>query len=1154
MKNTIGQVYEISARRRIARNAERIRSELCCWKSLAECDYLSVQRLLLCFRVSDYGHCVLLALLLAAVQTCAQELATRADAGAEVEVPATVRAELDGLESAWKKAQMADEAGAESYALNALANARYRISEFRAAADEYSQALILARTAKDAIAEAQALNGLADCERGKGENQKAQEHSRQALAVALAAGDERGQATALNGLGWTGCNLGQCDAAMELHQRALHLAEKVKDAELQAMVWNRIGIVEDTAGDTEKALRDYGKALELWRTAGDGRGEGATENNIGVLYAGKGDKKAAVEHYTRALVLRKAAGDRAGTAATLNNLGVVAKNAGAMDMALGYYRQALPFLHAVGDRASEAMALTNLGNIDTDLGRNKEALEAYNRALVLAQASGGGLSEAGILLGLGNLKNVLGEKQTALDDLNQALKLWQTAGRRKGEATALNSIGVVYDDLGDSKEALDYYNRALKIQEEIGDGDGQATSLSNIAGIYNAPEEKQKALGYYSQALELQRAAGDNPGIARTLNNMGLVYEDLGQRAKALELYQLSLPIRHQLGDPGGEAMALNNIGNLLDDGGAKEKALEYYGQALPLATEASDPLRVAQILRNLMLNRKAAQPGLAIFYGKQAVNLLQQVRGNIQGMDRKLQASFLSTKDNYYHELAELLIAQGRLPEAEQVLDLLKQQEYADYVRGETANTLKPLTLDADEQQAEADYQRSTKELVAAGREFSELKQNPARTAEEEKRFNELAEQLKAASKGLNDYYARLYRLFGANEEANKQKANVEGNVSALKRTIAKMPHTVALYTLVTADHYRVIVITAGATVAREYAIAEKGLNAKIAAFEEALRDPGRDPRPLGRELYEILIGPVEADLAQAKAETLVWSLDGALRYVPLAALYDGKQYGLEKWETVTITPASIPLLNEKPDVAHLSAAAMGISRKYEAGLPALPAVAGELSDVVRSGEGPGALPGTILLDGQFTEKAMEEQLGGRNGVVHIASHFVFKPGDDSKSYLLLAGQNGEGFHLSVAEFRDNVGLSLEATELLTLSACDTGMSGNAGNGREVDGLGTTAQLKGARAVISTLWEVNDRSTGRLMGDFYRRWAEGGGKVTKVEALRQAQLDLLRGSVATSGPGDGRGFPAGKPLVDTPKGYAHPYYWAPFVLMGNWR
>jgi len=149
---------------------------------------------------------------------------------------------------------------------------------------------------------------------------------------------------------------------------------------------------------------------------------------------------------------------------------------------------------------------------------------------------------------------------------------------------------------------------------------------------------------------------------------------------------------------------------------------------------------------------------------------------------------------------------------------------------------------------------------------------------------------------------------------------------------------------------------------------------------------------------------------------------------------------------------------------------------------------------------------------------------------------------------------EGGAGFHLTVAEFRDNQKLALDDTELLTLSACETGMSGSASNGREVDGLGTTAQLKGAKAVMSSLWEVNDASTGKLMGDFYKRWAEGGGSVAKVEALRLAQLDLLQDKVTLQAGADNRGFGAAKPAHDAPAGYSHPYYWAPFVLMGNWR
>jgi len=356
--------------------------------------------------------------------------------------------------------------------------------------------------------------------------------------------------------------------------------------------------------------------------------------------------------------------------------------------------------------------------------------------------------------------------------------------------------------------------------------------------------------------------------------------------------------------------------------------------------------------------------------------------------------------------------------------------------------------------------------------------------------------------------------------------------------------------------------VITGSARVARESPITEEELNKKIAAFDQVLRNPSSDPRPAAQELYRILIGPVKKDLDLAHAETLVWSLDGALRYVPMAALFDGKSYVVENYNTVTITPVSIPHLSEKPDFSNLSAAAMGISLKYEADLPELKAVVGELDEVVKDPKVQGAngvLPGTILLDNGFTEKAMEDQLSAQHAVVHIASHFVFKPGDDRQSYLLLAGKDdpSKGFHLTVAEFNDNPNLALNDTELLTLSACETGMSGEASNGREVDGLGTTALGKGAKAVISTLWEVDDASTGALMADFYKRWAGGDGKVMKAEALREAQLDLLRGKVTPQSEASGRGFG----VVENesrgqgaPAGYTHPYYWAPFVLMGNWR
>jgi CHAT domain-containing protein len=879
------------------------------------------------------------------------------------------------------------------------------------------------------------------------------------------------------------------------------------------------------------------------------------------LYA-RGDASsfaAAAGKWQQSFDLWQSLDDKYGQAISLYSLAAALDGTKEYKKALDYFNQAQLLLHAVGDRDGEAATLTNIGAVYSNLGENQKTLDYYNQSLPVYRAVGDRAGEANSRYVVGKVYDALGEKQKALESYELALPILRDTGNRAGEAITLINIGKVYSDLGEKQKALESYNQVLPILRAVGDRAGEARTLSNIGKVYADLGEKQKALDFYTQALPLSRVVGDREGEAATLNNIGAVYSALGEKQKALEYYSQVLPLSRAVGDRAGEAATLNNIGAVYSALGEMQKALEYYTQALPLATAVNDPILESGISYNLMVSQRTPQPALAIFYGKQAVNLLQQVRGNIQGLDKELQKSFLASKNDYYRGLADLLIDQGRLPEAQQALDLLKQQEYSDYVRGGAGDTLSPLTLTPAEERAEADYQKSTAQLVSLGEQWARLKKIATRTPEEEKQFRDLSNQLDAASKGLDAFYARLYVLFGKDSAANKQVADVKGDVSALEDQIAETSHTAALYTMVTADHYRVIVITATATVAREYAITGMELNKKVADFEQVLRNPGQDPKPLAQELYTILIGPVKADLDQAKAETLVWSLDGVLRYVPVAALYDGNQYVVENYNTVTITPASIAHLSEKPDVSNLSAAAMGISHQYEAGLPALPAVAVELGDVVKDANvqrANGALPGTILLDGQFTELAMEKQLDGRPNVVHIASHFVFKPGDDSQSYLLLAGKDeaGAGFHLTVADFRDNKNLALRHTDLLTLSACETGMSGSASNGREVDGLGTMAQLKGARAVISSLWSVNDASTGQLMGDFYKRWVDGAGKVTKVEALREAQLDLLLGRVTAAAGADGRGFARAKTGSEAPKGYAHPYYWAPFVLMGNWR
>jgi CHAT domain-containing protein len=169
-----------------------------------------------------------------------------------------------------------------------------------------------------------------------------------------------------------------------------------------------------------------------------------------------------------------------------------------------------------------------------------------------------------------------------------------------------------------------------------------------------------------------------------------------------------------------------------------------------------------------------------------------------------------------------------------------------------------------------------------------------------------------------------------------------------------------------------------------------------------------------------------------------------------------------------------------------------------------------------------------------------------------------VFHLGDDMKSYLLLGGKDtgGQGFHLTLAELRDDQRLDFKGIELLTLSGCQTAEGSNDSDGREIDGLGTMAQRKGAKAVLATLWAVDDESVGLLMTTFYKLWVTSPG-ITKAAALQQAQLALLRGT------GDPADMPHGSlaasssasaPNPLTALKYANPYYWAPFILIGNWK
>jgi CHAT domain-containing protein len=346
------------------------------------------------------------------------------------------------------------------------------------------------------------------------------------------------------------------------------------------------------------------------------------------------------------------------------------------------------------------------------------------------------------------------------------------------------------------------------------------------------------------------------------------------------------------------------------------------------------------------------------------------------------------------------------------------------------------------------------------------------------------------------------------------------------------------------------ILLTTPNVVVAREAAVKREDLNEQIRAYRKTLTNPTADPLPQAKALYQLLVGPIADDLRQAGAKTLMLSLDDTLRYLPFAALHDGKGYLIESMSVVMVTEAVRDKLG-KPANADWSVWGMGVTRAHD-GAQALPWVGVELNGIA----GPkGILTGKVLLDSAFNEGSLRDGLDQSYPIIHIASHFQFTPGSMDDSFLLL----GDGSRMTLAQIKTR--LNFNSVDLLTLSACETALGDDsvAHHGVEVEGLGAIAQQAGAKAVLATLWPVSDSSTALLMRSLYK--AHKDDHLTKAGALQQAQLTLLLG-LAQADPGSKgeRGLTrvgtlqtVGNFKVDPKAPFAHPYYWAPFILMGNW-
>ena len=903
-----------------------------------------------------------------------------------------------------------------------------------------------------------------------------------------------------------------------------------------------MGRAYNNLGQREEALKDLNEALTIWHEIDSKQGSGRMMSSRERLH-NLGQLKNLKEQKEEMPAKWQEEGGHAGEASTLDNMGRTYTDMGQGMKALDYYNQALPLWRDVGEQGGEALTLNNMARTYADLGKKQKSLETYN----------------------------------------QALAIWREVGNRQGEASTLNNIGRLYRDLGLQQSALDYYNQALPIWREVGNRSGEALALNDIGRAYADMRQAQKALEYFDQALPIWRETGNRRGEAATLNNMGRDYSTLEEADKALEYDIKALAIWREVEDRRGEALALMTLGWAYSAQKQPQKALASELAALSLAKAAGDPEIEGGIETSLMMGfRNQHRPEEAIFFGMEAVNSYQQIRKNISGLEKGLQAGFAQSKSATYRILAELLVQADRLGEAEQILDLLKEQELKDIVRGTAPDAgakIEPLKLTAAQQKAQNDL--ATPEKMAAAltdlcMEYVGLQAKATRTAEEDARLKTLSASIEQGSREIlaffaNTIYPELEQKPGAGQE-NGSPNGEKSMQSYLQSTLAKLgPRVMGIRLLLGENHAYVIVVTAGARKKFELKATPAELRSKVFETLDSLGSRASDPRPHLQELYAMVVAPIEDELkpletssaGQSGVPTLLWSLDDALRYLPMAALYDGHRYMLERFNNVLFTPESFGHMTDSPlgSGPGPSVLAMGLSKSY-GGLPALPGVMPELDAVVHDPAVPeshGPMDGRLLPNDQFTLAALKTELGAGKGfpVVHIASHFVVETGSGEEPYLMLGGEDAgdaKGYPWDLSDM-ENSSVTFNGTRLLTLSACSTAKDYKSRNGLEMDSLGMVAQQKDAEAVLATLWDVNDASTSRLMSDFYARWvkhpADG-----KAEALRQAQMAFLRGPAAAPNAAGERGFQTVQDATSVAHAasYSHPFYWAPFVLIGNYQ
>jgi CHAT domain-containing protein/Flp pilus assembly protein TadD len=1027
-----------------------------------------------------------------------------------------------------------------------------KITERRAATEQDRSRV----AAERAVAEAVQLYGQQTADSLR----KAIEKFQESLTFWRILKDLAGEATSLYRIAQVYISLGEKQKALDFCNQALPLTRAAGDRKGEAYTFALIGNVYYLFGDKQKALEFYSQALSLRRAVADRVGEGSSLNNIALTYWGLGERRKALDFYNQALPVFKSLGDRTKEGITLNNIGLAYSDLGEYQKALDFLNQALPLREAAGDRMGVAGTLNNMGRTCGRLGQWQQALDLLSRALEICKGLGYRQGLAGTLNNLAQTYASLGEDQKARDSLGQALEVYRAIGDHNGEATALNNLGAIYANLGEQQKAIVLYQQALDLARNVHTNEGQAIALDHMANSYSRLGERQKALAYYEQALTLQRAVGNPRFLAATLTNIGDLHRELGEPQKALGYLNEALQMSQAIGDRNGEAATLYNLARLERDRGNTAEA----SRRIEAALAAVESLRSNVTSPELRASFFASVRQYHEFY----IDLLMRMHRErpSAGLDA---AALQASERGRARSLLELL-AEARAEIRQGVDSSLLERE----------QSLRQAVSDKAERQARLFSGKYTDEQAAsAAKEIDDLtteyQQVLTQIRQRSPRYAALTQPVPLTLKEIQSEALdgeTLLLEYALGEEKSFLWAVTPTSISSYELPKRAEVESAArrAYQLLTA---------------RLQALANETPEQRRKRIEQADAEYVK----AAYELSQMLVGPVAAEL---KSKRLVIVGEGFLQYTAFAALPSpvvGSRLsaaGEEKDKTRPLTTDHRPLTTDyRPLIADHeiislpSASVLGILRRETAGRETLDKTLAIFADPVfdtrdprvgGSGKDPAPSVERTVTVSDFKRSATESGLADLNrlrfsrqeadqivrlategkrlealdfaanratatspelakyAIIHFATHGLINNQHPELSGVVLSLVDQQGHPQNgFLRLYDIYNLKLTA-ELVVLSACQTAL------GKEIKGEGLVGLTRGfmyagARRVVASLWQVDDRATAELMRRFYEAMLGQG--LRPAAALKAAQLSMWKD-----------------------KRWQSPHYWAAFTLQGEWN